>query len=769
MYSHKSQCRICKSENLTKFLDLGKQPLANSFIKNESEFESEKMYPLVAYFCNECNLAQLLDVVDKEEMFDDYIYFSSGMPKLSNHFQAYAEDVMERFLEPGNFVVEIASNDGILLKFFKDSGYKALGVDPAENVVKVADRVGVETVVDYFSEGVGAYIAEKYGKAKIIMANNVVAHIDDHHDLVKGLDNLLDEDGVFVMEAPYLIDMFENLTYDTIYHEHLSFLAVRPLKLLFEQYGFEIFDVEVHKVQGRSLRVFVGRTGKHKINQNVKKWIDRELKLGLDSLHSYTVLGQKVEEQKQTLVWFLNNLKSSGKKIATYGAPAKGNTMLNYCGLDTQILDYALEDLPAKQGLFTPGMHIPTIDSISAHQDLPDYFLLLAWNYLEVILEKEQKFLEAGGAFILPNGEIISNANKIKKTLKTDRKKILICGGSGFIGSNFIHHMYDKYENYELFNLDLLTYSGNQKNLLDITKRELSKDEEDKRYHFFQGNICDKVFLDNLFSEHNFDIVVNFAAESHVDRSLCSSHDFVNTNVVGTHTLVEECRIHNIPRFLQISTDEIYGDVKEGYSTEMSSVNPSNPYAASKASADLVIKSYIRSHGLPALIIRGSNNFGPYQYPEKLIPLAISNLIEGKKIPVHGDGKHIRSWIYVNDFCNAIDTVIHKGKDGHVYNVSGVSKNNLEILESIRGLLGLGKDLSECVEHTNDRPGADLRYAPDSTKLIQELGWSPQYDFKDAMKYTVKWYIDNEQWWKDVKNKEEFIRHYDRQQRADYY
>lgn len=402
MYNHNTKCRICKNKNLTKFLDLGDQPLANSFLKSEGKFLTEKKYPLAVYFCGDCNLAQLLDVVDKEEMFSDYIYFSSGMPKLSNHFKSYAEDVMERFLKPDNFVVELASNDGILLKFFKDSGYKVLGVDPAKNVVQVAEKIGVDTIVDFFSEKLGTEIAEKYGKAKVVLANNVVAHIDDHHDLVKGLDNLLDEDGVFVLEAPYLIDMFENLTYDTIYHEHLSFLAVRPLKRLFEQYGFEIFNVETPEVQGVSLRVFTGRKGKHEINPNVQKMIDKELELGLDSLDTYNVLAQKVEEQKNKLISLVKDLKSSGKKIVAYGAPAKGNTMLNYCDLGVNVLDYALEDLPAKQGMFTPGMHIPTVDSEYAHKNLPDYFLMLAWNYQKPILEKEQEFLKNGGKFIIP-------------------------------------------------------------------------------------------------------------------------------------------------------------------------------------------------------------------------------------------------------------------------------------------------------------------------------------------------------------------------------
>ena len=402
MYSHNTKCRICQSEDLTKFLDLGDQPLANSFIKNKEGFATEKTYPLAVYFCGDCNLAQLLDVVDKEEMFSDYIYFSSGMPKLSNHFKLYAENVMDRFLEQGDFVVEIASNDGILLKFFKDFGYKALGVDPARNVVNVAEKIGVETLADFFSENLGADIAKKYGKAKVVLANNVVAHINDHHDLVKGLNNLLDEDGVFVLEAPYLIDMFENLTYDTIYHEHLSFLAVRPLKRLFEQYEFEIFDVETPEVQGISLRVFIGRKGKHDVSSNVQKMIDKELELRLDSADAYKELAQKVEVQKNDLVALLNDLKSSGKKIAAYGAPAKGNTMLNYCSLGVDVLDYALEDLSAKQNMFTPGMHIPTIDSVCAHENLPDYFLMLAWNYQKPILEKEQEFLKNGGKFIIP-------------------------------------------------------------------------------------------------------------------------------------------------------------------------------------------------------------------------------------------------------------------------------------------------------------------------------------------------------------------------------
>lgn len=402
MYSHQTHCRICKSENLTKFLDLGDQPLANSFLKSENDFALEKKYPLAVYFCQDCSLAQLLDVVSKEEMFSDYIYFTSGMPRISNHFKSYAEDVMRRFLKPGDFVVEIASNDGILLKFFQDAGFQALGVDPAKNVVKVADRLGVTTIVDFFSKKLAEQICSDKGKAEVILANNVVAHINDLPDLVAGIKQLLSTSGVFVLEAPYLIDMFQNLAYDTIYHEHLSFLAVRPLQKLFGQVGLEIFDVQIKNAQGRSLRIFVGAKGMHKIEPSVQKYIDLELSMGLDRLEAYNVLAQRAANQKECLVKMLKDLKQQGKKIAAYGAPAKGNTMLNYCQIGSDILDYALDNLPSKQNLFTPGMHIPTVDSSYAHSHLPDYFLMLAWNYAEQILDDEKDFMAKGGKFIIP-------------------------------------------------------------------------------------------------------------------------------------------------------------------------------------------------------------------------------------------------------------------------------------------------------------------------------------------------------------------------------
>ena len=407
MFTTNEECRICKGKNLTKFISLGDQPPANRFIKEEERNLSEPSYPLDVYFCADCNLAQLRDVVDKEELFKNYIYFSSGMPKLSNHFQKYAEDVMRRFLGKGDFVVELASNDGILLKFFQDNGYKILGIDPASNVVKIAESMGVRTRDAFFSKELAAEIAAKEGKAKAILANNVVAHINDHHDLAQGIKTLLADDGVFVIEAPYLVDMFDNLSYDTIYHEHLSLLALRPVQKLFGQFGLEVFDMEVNPVQGQSLRVFVGHAGARPVSPNVQKYVDLELQKGFDKLESYRELAHRIENSQNQLIGVLRDLKKQGKRIAAYGAPAKGNTLLNYCQIGADVLDYALEDLPSKQGLLSPGMHIPVKDRKYTESHRPDYYLLLAWNYLNPILEKEAAYRAGGGKFIMPIGDEI--------------------------------------------------------------------------------------------------------------------------------------------------------------------------------------------------------------------------------------------------------------------------------------------------------------------------------------------------------------------------
>ena len=327
---------------------------------------------------------------------------------------------------------------------------------------------------------------------------------------------------------------------------------------------------------------------------------------------------------------------------------------------------------------------------------------------------------------------------------------LLVTGGAGFIGSNFIRHILSKYPRYKIINLDNLNYRGNLENLRDI--------ENDPRYAFVKGDICNENLVNQLVSRRP-DVIINFAAETHVDRSIMDPSIFIKTDILGTHVLLEAVKKYSINRYLQISTDEVYGSITQGSFTEESSLNPSNPYSASKASADLMVLAYCQTYDLPILITRSSNNFGSYQYPETIIPLFVTNLLEDKKIPVYGDGQQIRDWLYVLDNCEAIDYVIHYGQIGEVYNIgSNNERTNLEITNII--LNYLGKDESS-IEYVKDRLGHDRRYSINSDKL-QNLGWHPKFEFEDAMNRTIQWYKDNENWWKHLKSGE-YLEYYKKQ------
>ncbi|MCC0654166.1 MULTISPECIES: dTDP-glucose 4,6-dehydratase [unclassified Clostridioides] len=323
-------------------------------------------------------------------------------------------------------------------------------------------------------------------------------------------------------------------------------------------------------------------------------------------------------------------------------------------------------------------------------------------------------------------------------------KKILITGGAGFIGSNFVHYMLNKYLNYSIVNLDLLTYAGNLETLKEV--------QDKPNYKFVRGDISDREHVYKLFEEEKFDIVVNFAAESHVDRSVENPQLFIQTNIIGTQVLLDACRTYGIKRYHQVSTDEVYGDLpidrRDLFFTEKSAINPSSPYSASKTAADLLVNSYYRTYGLPTTISRCSNNYGPYHFPEKLIPLMILNAFEDKQLPVYGNGENIRDWLHVYDHCTAVDLIIHKGKIGEVYNIGGHNeRSNIEVVKIILNILGKSEDL---ISYVNDRPGHDLRYAIDPSKIENELGWKAKYDFDSGIKETVKWYIEHEYWWKSV-------------------
>jgi dTDP-glucose 4,6-dehydratase len=343
-------------------------------------------------------------------------------------------------------------------------------------------------------------------------------------------------------------------------------------------------------------------------------------------------------------------------------------------------------------------------------------------------------------------------------------KNILVTGGAGFIGSNFINHIIKKHE-YNIINLDFLTYAGNLENLREV--------EHKKNYTFIKGDIRNRSLLEYIFIEHNIDTVVNFAAESHVDRSIIDPEIFLTTNILGTQCLLDVAKKHwklfpndkyNIEykegvKFLQVSTDEVYGALgKTGKFTESTPLSPNSPYSASKASADMIVRAYNETFGMPVNITRCSNNYGPYQFPEKLIPLMINNCKNDKKLPVYGDGMQVRDWLHVEDHCIAIDTVLHKGADGEVYNIGGNNeKANIEIVKLIINAIGKSEDL---IVYVQDRPGHDRRYAIDNTKITTDLGWKPTYTFEIGIEETISWYLNNVEWLNNITSGS-YMKYYD--------
>lgn len=320
--------------------------------------------------------------------------------------------------------------------------------------------------------------------------------------------------------------------------------------------------------------------------------------------------------------------------------------------------------------------------------------------------------------------------------------KLLVTGGAGFIGSNFVMYMLEQHPDYSIINMDALTYAGNLENLKSI--------ENQPNYSFVQADIADKAAVDRIFQQ-GVDVVVNFAAESHVDRSILEPEVFVNTNVMGTQVLLDAAKKHGVTKFVQVSTDEVYGTLGEtGLFSESTPLAPNSPYSASKAGGDLLVRAYHETFGLPVNITRCSNNYGPYQFPEKLIPLMISRALNDEALPIYGDGMNIRDWLYVEDHCSAIDLVIHKGENGEVYNIGGNNeRTNLHIVQTILQELGKPESL---ISYVQDRPGHDRRYGIDPTKITQELGWKPKHNFETGIQETIRWYLDNKEWWTRIQS-----------------
>ncbi|MCX6781446.1 MAG: class I SAM-dependent methyltransferase [Candidatus Magasanikbacteria bacterium] len=402
---HKSKtCLVCGGTKLSLYLDLGKSALANSYISPKDKSKKEFKARLAVYYCHTCHLAQLLDIVDRNVLFKKYAYFSSTSPQLLNHFDEFAQDVMDRFEKQSkHLVVEIASNDGILLKPLKERGAKVLGIDPAKNIAAQANKIGIPTVADFFNRKTAKKIKETHGSAGVVIANNVLAHTDILHEIIQGAADLLADDGVFVFEAQYLKDLIAHNEFDNTYHEHICYFSLHPLVELLKRHDMKVFDVKHVDTQGGSLRVYAAKNSSSiHAAPRVAEMLKDEVKFGLTKFATFKKFAARPPRVARELKKILTKLHEQGKTVVGYGAPAKGNTMLQYAKIDRKLVTYIVDNAPSKQGLLAPGSRIPIFAPTKLHEDTPDYILILAWNYADSIMNRESWFKKRGGKFIIP-------------------------------------------------------------------------------------------------------------------------------------------------------------------------------------------------------------------------------------------------------------------------------------------------------------------------------------------------------------------------------
>lgn len=397
-------CRTCGSKELYEFLDLGFLPPADGILTKEELEHPEIHFPLKVCQCQNCGLTQLSYAVNRELLYGEkYKYESSITETGKKHFFDMADSIYNKFeLEEGSLVIDIGSNVGVLLEGFKRRGMKVLGIEPAPKIAKIANERGIETLQEFINPEIASRIVSEKGQAKIITATNVFAHIDDKEGLIKSVEILLDDNGIFIIEAPYFIDLIDNLEYDTIYLDHLEYLSVKPLVNFFNKHKMEIFDVERYEIHGKSIRVFVCKKGKKPISENVNNLIELEQEKGIYKKETLDEFAKKVEQHKKEFVDLLRDLKKQSKKIVGISAPAKGNTLLNYCKIHTDLIDYMTEKSIIKQGGYTPGMHIPILEDEKLLDNKPDYGVIFAWNFADEIMKNNQEFIKQGGKFIIP-------------------------------------------------------------------------------------------------------------------------------------------------------------------------------------------------------------------------------------------------------------------------------------------------------------------------------------------------------------------------------
>ncbi|MEK6854530.1 MAG: methyltransferase domain-containing protein, partial [Nanoarchaeota archaeon] len=589
----KQSCRVCTGKSLRNVLSLGSTPPANAFLKSPKD--PEQFFPLELSFCNGCGFVQLSHVVSPELLFKDYVYVSSTSPAFVQHFRDLSDLIVKRFkLQPNSLIVDIGSNDGVLLRPFKEKGMNVLGIDPAEKIAAMATANDIETLPIFFTVAVAKDTVKKYGKAKVVAATSVFSHVDDLDSFVEGVKELLSDDGVFVIEVYYLYELLEKNLFDTIYHEHLSYFTVKTISQLLKRLGMEVFDVSETDTHGGSLKVFAQKAGGlHKLQPSVKQFVAMEEAKHLYEAATYIDFAKKIEHNKTKLRQLLAGLKSKNKRIVGYGAPAKGNTLLNYFLIGPDVLDCIVDDSPWKQGLYTPGTHIPVVAFDELNRQRPDYILILAWNFAEPIMKKCAGFSN----FIMPvptpqiiNSTVEEDLNVIAEAIMEDARMlgmlegstVLITGGSGFIGSYIVAAI-------DLLNREYLEKPCNVISL-DIyltgqnSRNNLIKEIESEHIRFVKHDVRFPIEI-----REPVDYIISAAGVASPIYYKRYPIETIEGTMFGIKNSLELARQKNVKGLLYFSSSEIYGDpdpnfipTPETYKGNVSSIGERSCYDESK-------------------------------------------------------------------------------------------------------------------------------------------------------------------------------------------
>jgi nucleoside-diphosphate-sugar epimerase len=733
-------------------LSLGSTPPANAFLKNGEIGKPEQFFPLDLYFCKHCSFVQLLDIVSPELLFRNYVYLSSVSTSFVAHFEELAETICNRFnLSAGSLIADIGSNDGILLRPLKERGMRVVGVDPATKIAELATKSGIETIGEFFTPEIAKKIAAEKGHAKIVTATSVFPHIDNLDSFVAAVRNLLSADGIFIIEAYYLVDLLEKNLFDTIYHEHLSYFTVRTIAHLLGRLGMEVFDVEKTNTHGGSLRIFAQKAGgPYPVQLSLRRFLTDESRRNLDSTSTYIDFARRLEEGKKGLKQVLTELRASGKRVAGYGAAAKANTLLNYFGITSEILEYIVDDSPWKQGLYTPGTHIPVVSSDELRKREPDYILILAWNFANSIMNKYMHL----GKFIIPvprpiviNDVVDQDLYLIADAVSDEAavlegKTLLITGGSGFIGSYIVATLSFLNEHYfkkpcRVISLDNHIIGKMNNNIRDL---------KDENVIFMEHDVRNPIKVDEPV--HYIISAAGIASPVYYQKFPIET---IEGTIFGLKNSLELARQKNARSLLYFSSSEIYGDpdpnfipTPEHYRGNVSPIGPRACYDEPKRVGETMCMAYYRVHNVPVKIVRPFNVYGPGMSPSdyRVIPTFLSRGLDGRNLPIHGSGEQTRTFCYVADAIIAFFKVLLSNRNGEVYNV-GNDKEEISmkaLADTIAMTIFENKINGQLIEYPNSYPQDEVRRrCPDLTKIRQDLDYRPTVDLKSGLKKTALW------------------------------